>query len=859
MKLQIGEQLGNYRIIEMIGKGGMGEVYRATDTRLPREVAIKTSGERFSERFAREARVIASLNHPNICTLFDVGPDYLVMELVEGPTLADRISQGALSLKEAATVGQQIADALEYAHEKGVVHRDLKPGNVKIRPDGLVKVLDFGLAKFTAGGDANEDSDATVTMGLTQEGTVLGTAAYMSPEQARGQAIDRRADVWAFGVVFYEMLAGVRPFRRKTVAETLASVLHDEPELSGVPAQAHRLLKRCLEKDPNRRLRHVGDVIALLDDGSGSGAVAARSVNWGWPAVAAVSVVVAAAALWAAAQREPAEVVTARFEIGPAQGTTLASNASITISPDGKWMAFPAVGEEKRSRYWVRPLDGVGLRPVGTDIDGVAEWSLDGRSLIFGIQDKLKKIDVQGGAPITIAGNLPGRAGLAGASENAEGVLLVGCAVIVESPILRVPVGGGTLTAVTKFAPGDRFHVYPQFLPDGKHFLYQRITTDAAKAGVYVGSLDLRPEEQSAEPLLAGPGKALFAAGHLLFVRGTTLMAQPFDPAAEALSGEAIAIADGVDPTGSFSVSQTGTLVYHGGAGASNTVLTWFDAQGNVTGTLGNPGEYTSPAISPDGSRVAVAVGPARDRDIWILDTAKGGASRFTFSAGADENPVWSPDGREVVFSSTRDHLDLFIKPADGSGEERLLVESGEPKRGYDWSLDGRHLLFESEGPKTMPDLWALPMSPQGAPVGVLKAEFSERMPRLSPDGRWLAYVSYESGTADVYVRPFSPGTSGGEKWLVSNGLSVHPRWSPDGKQLYYIKLGGQVTAVDIDTRSGFRAGAPRVVFRGVPPTLIPGWDLSRDGKRFLFVTAPRTGSTVPFTVVLNWAAGLKK
>ena len=881
MQIEPGSRLDHYQIVEIIGKGGMGEVFRAIDTRLPREVAIKTSKQEFSERFAREAKVIASLNHPNICTLFDVGPNYLVMEMIEGPTLSERMKDGPLNLETTAGIMRQVADALDYAHEKGVVHRDLKPGNIKIRPDGVVKVLDFGLAKVgsAAGSSSDPEHSPTMTLGVTQAGVVLGTAAYMSPEQATGKPVDKRADVWAFGVVFYEMLTGARMHTGDSVQEIMASVLKDEPDLTKVPAQAHRLLKRCLEKDPNKRLRHVGDVMALLDDppsGSQSAIAAPRlepaKKKWLWPAVAAGVVLAGTAlALWAPWRTPTGPTQAVRFEVGPAEKMTFIVGGSMAVSPDGRWMVFPATGEDGATRYYLRSLDGVEVRPLpgteGTILPPVA-WSYDSRWVLFASGGKIKKIDIQGGPPQNLA-DFAG--GLNGAGWNSDGVIVAGTANN-GNPIFRVPATGGQATPLTALAPGETSHIWPQFLPDGKHFLYERVSNDTAKTGVYIGSIDAQPNQQSMQRLLASDRQAYYApspsagTGHLIFMRQTTLMAQPFDPDKMTLSGEATAVADGIDSFaarnyGLFSVSNTGTLVYRGGAGAQ-TVLTWFDQQGNPAGTLGDPGDYSGPAVSPDGSRVAVAMGPAPNRDIWILDVARGASTRFTFDPARDDYPAWSPDGKNIAFSSTRSgQMDLYIKPADGSGEEKLLLKTDEPKIDARWSKDGRFLLFGSSGAKTATDMWALPFPGEAKPVSLLQTQFREGQASVSPDGRWLAYVSSESTLADVYVRPFTPAAAAGTgaKWLVSKGSGIRPLWRPDGKALFYVSLSNQVMAVDIDTSKEFQAGTPRRMFTAPAGVLAAGWDLSPDGKRFLFVAPPNTGHTIPFTVVLNWAAGLKK
>jgi Tol biopolymer transport system component/predicted Ser/Thr protein kinase len=880
MTLQRGFRLDHYEIIEMIGKGGMGEVYSATDTRLPRSVAVKTSKLQFSERFAREAKVIASLNHPNICTLFDVGSNYLVMEMIEGPTLAERMKSGPLGLDEAAGIMRQVADALDYAHERGVVHRDLKPGNIKIRPDGVVKVLDFGLAKQSRDheGAVTEDSP-TMTLTETQAGVVLGTAAYMAPEQATGKSVDKRADVWAFGVVFYEMLTGARMHTGDTVQEVMASVLKDEPDLSKVPAQTHRLLKRCLEKDPNKRLRHVGDVMALLDEAPSGESQAEglrhRGNKRSWAAAAAAGVIAAGVALvmWAP-WRKAAPMQAVRFEVGPPEKMAFIELGGMEVSPDGRWMMFPAKDKDGNTRYYERALDGEVRALPGVEGNGApAFWSFDSRWLLLASGGKLKKIDTQGGPPQDIA-NFPGY--LNGAGWNSGGVIIVGAAGAGASPILRVPASGGQATPVTALAPGDSSHAWPQFLPDGKHFLYLRLSKDADKTGIYIGSLDVQPNQQSTQRLLATDRQAYYAPapggglGHLIFLRQATLMAQPFDPDEigsnqMGLSGEPAAIAGGVDSVdltnhGLFSVSQTGTLIYR--LGRSQSVLTWFDLQGNPKSTLGGPGAYSSPAISPDGSRVVVAVGPEASRDIWILDVARGTEMRFTFDPGRHDYPAWTPDGKNITFISNRGgQMDLYIKPADGSGEEKLLLKSDEPKLEGRWTKDGRYLLFESTSPKTSGDIWALPFPVGPPPVLLLQTPLTEGQPHVSPDGRWLAYSSFESGTIDIWVRPFAPEAPAGTgaKWLVSKGTGWRSIWRPDGKELFYLSVTSQAMAVDIDTSKGFQSGAPRRMFTVPPGGGVAGWDLSPDGQRFLLPVSLNTSPTTAYTVVLNWAAGLKK
>jgi Tol biopolymer transport system component/tRNA A-37 threonylcarbamoyl transferase component Bud32 len=881
MALTAGTKLGAYEIVAPIGAGGMGTVYRARDTRLPRDAAIKVSAQKFSERFTSEAHAIASLNHPNITTLYDIGPDYLVMELVEGSTLAERIAQGPLPLNEASAIARQIADALDYAHERGIVHRDLKPGNVKIRPDGVVKVLDFGLAKSVAHLASQSDDSPTMAAPRTEAGMIVGTAAYMAPEQITGRDVDKRADIWAFGCVFYEMLTGRAAYRADTSQETMASILRDEPDLTKVPAQARRLLKRCLEKDPPKRLRHIGDVMALLDEPpSGESAalteptVPATISRRRWlsaAAAAGVIVIGGALAVWALWRPQESPVESVRFEVGPSEGMQFFYGGAMAVSPDGRWMVFPAIGDDGVARYWIRSLGTVEARPLpGTETAYVpAAWSWDSRYVFFNTlnSQQLRRVDIEGGPPQTLA---DAGGGLNGLASSESGGVVFGTTGV--RPLFRIPAGGGTPAPITALAAGETGHKFPKFLPDGRHFLYLRVSPNPDVMGVYVGSIDARPEEQSSTRLLATNRQSYFAStggetGHLIFLRETALMAQPFDAAALRLSGEATPIAQGVDSFpaqayGLFDVSSTGTLVYRGGGGGQQA-LVWFDETGTPGKAIGDAAMYGDPALSPDQTRIAVARGTSPTRDIVIVDAAGGNAPRFTFDPADDFSPVWSPDGRSIVFASNRSGQPMmYIKPSDGSSEERLLTDvPGVPTS---WSGDGRFLLFTRTSPKTATDLWAMRdpriASETSKPFPILETQFVEQAGQFSPDGRWIAYMSNESSVMDVYVRPFSPnGAAAGGKWLVSGPLSGLPRWSADGRRLFYVSIATfGVTAVDVDTREGFRPGQAQRLFTAPPPLLPVGWSRAPDG-RFLFVTTPTGGRTAPFTVVVNWAAALRQ
>jgi Tol biopolymer transport system component len=665
----------------------------------------------------------------------------------------------------------------------------------------------------------------------------------------------------------------------------MANILRDEPDLMKVPAQARRLLKRCLEKDPQKRLRHIGDVMSLLDEPP-SGEFAASpapvappatpsNVRRLWPAVAAVVAIGGALVAWVLWRPQVNRAEAVRFEVGPSDAMQFFYGGAMAVSPNGRWLVFPAIGEDGVARYWIRSLGTVEARALpGTETAYVpAAWSWDSRYVLFNTlnSQQLRRVDIQGG-PAQSLGDAGG--GLNGLSSSETGGIVFGTTG--NRPLLRVPAGGGTPAPITALAARESSHKFPQFLPDGRRFLYLRVSADPSVMGIYVGSVDAKPEEQSTTRLLATNRQAYHApsgdgTGHLIFMRDNTLMAQPFDAAALELSGDAVPVAENVDSFavqsyGLFDVSNTGTLVYRGGAGARNA-LVWFDENGRPGASFGESGEYNGPALSPDQMRVAIARGLPPNRDIWIVDVGRGTTTRLTFDAADDFNPVWSPDGKSISFASNRaGPPKLYIKPADGSGEERMLTDvPGQPTS---WSRDGRFLLFTSNTPKTGNDLWAMPdprlSSANSKPFAVLTTQFNEGAGQFSPDGRWIAYTSNESSTSDVYVRAFSPdgnaGASGG-KWLVSSGgLSLHPRWSGDGRQLFFTSAATfGLLAVDVDTRTGFQAGTPSRLFTAPPPLIPVGWTPASDPKRFLFITTQSGGRTAPFTVVVNWAAALKQ
>ena len=657
-----GAQLGPYRLESVLGRGGMGEVWKARDTRLDRMVAVKVSKQQFAERFEREARAVAALNHPNIATLHDVGPNYLVMEYVEGES-----PKGPLPVEEALKIARQIADALEAAHRKGIVHRDLKPANIKVKPDGTVKVLDFGLAKLTREGAEPEDSP-TFTMAATQAGMILGTAAYMAPEQASGKSVDKRADIWAFGVVLYEMLTGERLFQGDDVAAILASVVKDEPDWSRLPPNVRRLLQSCLQKDPNKRLRDIGDAWHLLDDAGPVSIPSPAKRRWLWPGVAALFAVAFAVALALVSllyfRQQPAVVQPVQFQIPPPEKATVPAGAPFAVSPDGRHLAFAASSEGKMN-LWIRSLDSLEARPLpGGEMSATPPpmfWSPDSRYIVFQDEDKLKKIDIAGGPTQTLCDVT---AFIVSGSWNRDNVIILGNSFGGGNGggLMRVSATGGMCSPLTKLdaSRGEGFHSFPTFLPDGRHFVYNRNPGPGA-GGIYVGSLDAKPGEQSMRQLVSTPEGAAYvppsgsSPGRLLFMRGGTLVAQAFDDRRLELVGDAIPVAEQLGVFlnyAFFSVSANGVLVYRSGASQTVTQLTWLDREGKRLGTVGEPGVYSEVTVSPDGTRAAVARG---DFDLWLTDLARGVSTRFTFGPGHAQNAVWSPDGTRIIFASDRD------------------------------------------------------------------------------------------------------------------------------------------------------------------------------------------------------------
>jgi serine/threonine protein kinase/Tol biopolymer transport system component len=891
VSLAPGTRLGPYEITAYIGAGGMGEVWCAIDTNLGRQVAIKVLPEAFASdaerlaRFEREAKTLASLNHPNIGIIHGLektdGVRALVMELVEGPTLAERIEQSSIPLEEALLIATQIAEALEAAHDQGIIHRDLKPANVKVRVDGVVKVLDFGLAKAiepaATMSPASSQSPTITTPAMTQTGVILGTAAYMAPEQARGKTIDKRADIWAFGCVLYEMLSGRRAFACDNTAETLAHVITKEPEWStlppGTPPSLIRLLHRCLEKDPRERLRDIADARLELREAAGraespADTVAVRSsyasrVPWVLATVAAALAIGLAA--WVVT-RPSLDTVATQFTISPPEGQQIvivpgptsvkgASPLPVAISPDGRRVAFlAAVPRTGRSHIWIRPLDALAAQALpGTDGASGPFWSPDSRYIAFFANGRLQRIDVTGGAPVVLTEAPDYRGG----SWGRDGVIVFSPGP--TGPLLKVSDAGGAATPATVQAAGEGGHGRPSFLPDGRRFFYR-----VFGRGLYLASLDAPDRTLVFEKPDAS--NVAYAGGYLLFMRGeSTLMAQPFDLAAGRLTGEPVRIADRVmtsanPPVGLFSVNDGGVLAYviRPEDPLVAQRLTWLDRLGKPIGVMGEPGDHSDVQLSPDGTRTAVSIASGLQSDIWIFDNARGVGTRITFDDAEDIAPTWSPDGSRIVFASRRGKtLDLYVKPSSGVGTEELLLADERDKVPTSWSSDGV-LLYNARGGATREDLMVLPVSGNRKAVPYLATPFNEGAAMHSPDGKWVAYLSNESGRTEVYVAPFPHASA---KWRISTGGGTLPRWSKDGRSVLYGTPDFKLVAVNVSpSAGGLQVGAARELFQ--VPDAAGGrymWDAMPDGERFLFNLRREQPIEFNIAVVLNWTNLLRR
>jgi Tol biopolymer transport system component len=902
MSVKAGTQLGSYELGMQIGAGGMGEVYQAHDTKLGRDVAIKILPEAFANdserlaRFQREARMLAALNHSNIATVFGLehsdGTHFLIMELVAGETLAERIKrEGAFPVEEALKIAVQIAEALEGAHEKGIIHRDLKPANVKVTPEAKVKVLDFGLAKAFASDAVSSDpsESPTLSRAATLQGVILGTAAYMSPEQARGKSVDKRTDIWAFGCVLYELLCGHPAFEGEDTTEILAAVVKTEPDWNrlpeGTPPAISVLLRRCLRKDRRQRISDATDVRIEIEDAIAApkheGAMQAAPATrvWrdrlAWPVVAGVLLLLLAALSFVHFREvPPPEQHAAQFEVpSPTPQVGAFAMGAFAISPDGRYLTMSAPG---RRRLWLRPIDSLEARELpGTEGATYPFWSPDSSYIGFFADGKLKKIALAGGE----AQVLCDAAGNAGGTWGPNGTILfpLSSATSSSSALVlgRVSAAGGVPTPVTVAVEGDN-HKYPEYLPDGRRFLYLVTSEKPETAGIYVGSLDGAPtvrllSDQSSASYV--PASAPGRDGYLLFRHGTTLMALPFNLKRLQASGEMFPLAEQVSIAGNaahagFSVSGNGTLVYLSGSAVQQQELAWFDRSGQRLGALAKTGFIRSAALSPDERRLAVSINDlqAGTTDIWLADVTRNATSRFTSVVGAGSIagfPAWSPDGKRVAFSirppgSTR--RNLYWQAANGTGQPELLAHgTGGDMGPYAWSNDGKFIVYAEGSGKTKRDIWLLPLEGDRKPVPYLNTPADEDFPQLSPDSRWMAYASDESGQSQVYIQAVPKD---GTRVQVSAAGGSQPRWRRDGKELFYISSDQKMMAAPIQaSNASIQAGTPKVLFEGAPETIpeIFLYQPTADGQRFL-VTAPwNEGASPRLTVVLNWQARSNK
>jgi eukaryotic-like serine/threonine-protein kinase len=875
--LAVGQRIGAFEITGALGAGGMGEVYRATDTKLKRHVAIKVlpalvanDKDRLA-RFRREAEVLASLNHPNIAAIYGFedadGVQALVLELVEGRTLDELLAGGALPLDAALKVARQIAEALEAAHERGIVHRDLKPANVKVRDDGAVKVLDFGLSKALEQDAANS---LMVTSPVTMSGVILGTAAYMSPEQARGKAVDKRTDVWAFGCVLYEMVAGQRPFDGATIADIIARVLNKEPDWAVVPRPALRLIQACLEKDPKRRLRDVADGWRLLDEPSASSPAPGATVSRRRMAIAApwILAAVAVTALgllgWRHFGESRPEVRRAQFELVPPEGMSFRD--PFAVSPDGRRIAFAVAGSNNVVRgLWVRSLEsGEAHALPGTDdveATGGPFWSPDSRFLAFATtQGVVKKADVDNGGIETI--HQLERENFRGGAWTSDGTVVVAGG---QTGIARLPATGGAATPLVGVGSSS-----PALLPDQQHFLYVRVPRSLADRGVFLGSLTVGPDAQSKTPLLAASAdRATFVApndsqsGYILYESSGVLLAQSFDSRTLTANGEPIRIAGGLasGPV-SYSASTNGVLTYRTGATRVRSSLLWFDRKGVQLGQVGDADYYGNTMLSPDGRMAAVlrmdATGINKG---WMIDLARGVFSPLNPGPSSETPRAISSDGRVALTVTSGASGDIYLRRAGSAEPAELLVKSSLVKHPNDWSADGRYLIYDEHTATARQDLWIVPMEGAHTPIPFLATPADETSAAFSPDGKWIAYSSDESGRPDVYVRGFAPdripAVAAGQ-WMISVNGGDKPRWSRDGKELFYLASDGKMMAVPIKGGSSFEPGIPIPLFDTRVTGFMP-YDVAPDG-RFLINTLPADAtSRSSITVVVNWFAGLEK
>jgi serine/threonine protein kinase len=885
-----GTRFGPYEVIAPLGSGGMGEVYRARDARLDRSVALKVlaadiAGDPAARtRFEREARAIAALDHPHICSIYDVGEadgtHFLVMPLLEGQTLAARLEKGPLPLEQALAIATQVADALDKAHRQGIVHRDLKPANIMLTKAGA-KLLDFGLAKLRVA--PGPISMSTMGAGITTsagtaQGTILGTLHYMAPEQVEGRDADARSDVWALGVVLYEMLTGARPFPGETPASVIGAILKDTPppltaRQPSIGTEADRVISGCLAKDPHDRWQSAGDVRKLLEwvrDGKSNPVSASANTGarrWLPIGIAGALLLSTTAMLpgWLADEREAPELL--QLSILPPPGTTFSSPPAsvvapqIAISPDGSQIALVAESSDGRPTLWIRPLSSAEARPLrGTEDAFYPFWSPDNRSVGFFAEGKLKVVDLDGGPPRTVSAAAPLES--RGATWGADGTIVFAPD---RGALLRIPAQGGATAPATTLdeARQETTHRFPSFLPDGRHFLYSVRTRTGQDMGVQVASLD----SPIGTPVVARTAwAAQFASpAHVLFVRAGALFAQPFDVAQPAATGEPVAIAEGVGATttgySAFSVSRTGVLV-HARPIPVRGQLRWFDRAGSPGPLVGDAAEYLDFELSPDERSLALSridESGLTSADLWLVDLSRNVSTRLTTDPMNDASPLWSPDGARLIFRSNRQgYTGLYVKSASGTGDERLLLDTGASLRPTDWSANANWIIFSTTSSGGAYEIWAWREGAKDGPQRVVNTPRNAGHGRLSPDGRWLAYSSDDTGVSQVYVQPFPTG----QRRPVSPKGGSEPRWRRDGRELFYLEGNGRLMAVEVPGGNALEFGIARALFDvRVPLTGNPfrwNYAVTGDGQRFLVNT--RVDSEQPsIDVVFNWTALLQR
>jgi Tol biopolymer transport system component/tRNA A-37 threonylcarbamoyl transferase component Bud32 len=875
-----GTKLGRYEIRSQLGAGGMGEVYRARDEKLNRDVAIKVLPATYSQnaerlrRFEQEAQAAGALNHPNILAVYDVGSHddepYVVSELLEGESLKDRLNDGPIAQRKAIDYAVQVVHGLAAAHEKGIVHRDLKPDNLFITKDDRVKILDFGLAKLIEPvSEGVAQTDIATRKVQTDPGTVMGTVGYMSPEQVRGRAVDHRSDIFSFGAVTYEMLSGKRAFHGDSAVETLNAILkEDPPELTktnpNIAPAVERVIWHCLEKSPERRFQSARDVAFALENAStpssGSTQTAILSAPLRvktrerpiWIAAVALLLIIVIGLAAIGLRRTPADVNAVRFPIVIPEGSIPYADVethNMSVSPDGRYLAFIAFSAGQRV-LWVRPLGALTAQALpGTEGAYSVFWSPDSRDLAYFADGKLMQIEVSGKSLQTVC-NLP-VAGDASGAWGSEGTIVF--SEDGNGNIYRVPATGGTpsLLVENKSRSARR---WIHFLPDGRRFLFYKYNEHLDNDGIYAGSTDSLEIRQVA-PM--PPTRAQYVqGGYLLYPRDGSLVARPFDEKNLRFTGEPIVVVERLpyfDKTGwaDFSASENGVLAYM--TEFPKTRLVWLDRAGRGTGQIGAPGDYAELRLSPDGQKAALRISDPRtlSGDLWIQDLVRDTRTRFVSGAADDSGPVWSPDGRRLAyFSCCEDDSTLHIKDSGDTGKGQLLIKDQRFISPQDWSQDGRFIIYQ----KDQSELWVLPLSGDGKPYTFIQTQSSDPSVRFSPDGRWVAFVSEETGRQEVYVTRFDKP---GEKWRISTDGGNLPRWRRDGRELFYLTPDGKVMTVQTKPGTEFGAGSPMPLFKADP--LSRDYDVTADGQRFLFIASAPGTQLLPFAVVLDWTADLKK